>query len=69
MDQSVMPRSMLRAKNQAIVCPTSRKIGYRSARKAQQFAERSRQILGRHLHVYKCADCDHWHLTSQGKAS
>jgi hypothetical protein len=60
-----LPKSMLRARRQATVCPQTSKVGYRSKRKALKFAERSTQITGLRLYVYDCRFCDRWHMTSQ----
>ena len=58
-----LPRSLLRAKRRAKVCKTTRKQGYRNRSSAMKFAERSTQICGQKLTVYKCRFCGSWHLT------
>jgi hypothetical protein len=62
--EATIPRSMLRAKRQSSRCAFSRKVGFRSRRKARQFAERSTQYTHRPFRAYQCA-CGAWHLTSQ----
>jgi hypothetical protein len=64
MDHKVS-HSMIRAQRRATICARSRKIGYRTKGKALKFAERSSQISGKDLYVYKCLFCDSWHLTKQ----
>lgn len=44
-----------------------RKGGYVSERQAQIRADKSTEISGKRMRVYKCEFCDNWHLSHKKK--
>ena len=60
------PRSIIRANRRALLCPISRKLGYRTRKKALRAAGRSEVFSAQKITVYKCR-CGRFHLTHQAQ--
>lgn len=58
-------RAVRRYLRQAKPCPYGGKNSYRTKRKALRIAESRRRLSDTKLRVYRCPNCDFWHLTSQ----
>jgi len=58
-------RAVTRYNRQATPCPVSGKRSYRTKRKAQRVAERTKAVAGDNIYVYRCQHCSLFHLTSK----